>query len=203
MLSRSGRLISHRKDEVYRIRDDQVSQETDFVVPTKASIKDHLNLAHRQDDAHIMNLRDTVTDFFERVTGHHLQKQQRVVEFDGPSQEYMIPRAPWVSLDDITKYDEGETTSLDTSDYYVEQGPPAYVNEKTGVAITAVTSLEITYTVGYASEDDVPSGIKHVLRIMIGDLYEYRTSAPISGQSLQEVPFDWEQIVAPYRVITL
>lgn len=203
MISRNGRLISNRSEEIFRVRDELVQQNADFEIPTLGALKAQLNVTHDEDTLQLDRLRTTAVDFFERISGHHLRSQKREVEFDGPSSAYQIPRTPWQKLNGITKYDEGDSTTLDTSDYYVEEGPPAYVKEKTGTSVTDVTSIQIQYTVGYNSLDDVPGSIQQALRIMVTDLYEYRASAPITGQTLQEVPFDWEDLIAPYQVVTI
>jgi len=203
MLSHTDRTISSRTRKVYRIRDERLSKEENFQTPDLNSIKDHLNLEHSEDTTHLANLRKTATRYFERVTGKMIAPQTREVVFSDVSTEYEIPRAPWIELQEIVKIDEGSETTLDTSDYYVEDGVPVYVKEKTGTSVTNVSGIKIRYRVGYQDESSVPGDVKHVLRIMVGDMYEYRTSTPITGQSLESIPFDWHRLIAPHQIITL
>jgi hypothetical protein len=99
--------------------------------------------------------------------------------------------------------DEGTDESVDTADFFVSPGPPVTVELKSDKSIPSGDRTRIKYEIGYADEENIPPGIEQALKVMITDVYENRTSVPISAQTLEAVPFDWEALTRPYTVMTL
>jgi uncharacterized phiE125 gp8 family phage protein len=192
-----------RRTEVIRERDVEKSLITEHQFPSLEDIKDQLSIGHSQDDTHLSSLRDAIVDYFQRVTGHHIHEAEREVTFDGVKRKYRIPRTPWDTLVSVTVSDEGTDESVDTADFFVSPGPPVTVELKSDKSIPSGDRTRIKYEIGYADEESIPPGIEQALKVMITDVYENRTSVPISAQTLEAVPFDWEALTRPYTVMTL
>ena len=205
MLNRrkDGGTIGHHRDPVYRLSDELVERLETFTAPSLKTTKKHLNIGHDQDDSHIQNLTVAAVEYFERVTGHYIQKQQREVTFSRRSRTAEVVSTPWQSLDSAVVLDKGEERDVDVSDLIVDPGPPVIVRVKDNTTLPVGERMRFTYTVGYDEQENVPEGIRQAIRLMVADLYEYRTSAPITGQTLEDTPFDFDALVAPYKVISI
>lgn len=192
-----------RRREVIRERDVEVDRLTEHSFPTLSSLKDQLNISHSEDDSHLKALRSAVVDYFQRVTGHHIHEAKREVTFDGVKRKYRIPRTPWGTLVSATVSDEASDESVDTADFFVSPGPPVTVEVKSDQSMPVGDRTRLEYKVGYSNTDNIPEGVEQSLKVMVTDVYENRSSVPISGQTLEAVPFDWEALTRPYTVMTL
>ena len=180
-------------------RDDLIEEKASWSLPTVGEVKRKLNLAHGEDDKQIDRIITAVMDYFQKATDHMLRKQEREAEYDAVAGWYRLPKGPFVSFDSVVSVREGEETEQDLDNYYTKGGEPRIIKAK-DVALSDGNRTRITYTVGYEEKTDVPHGIREGLSKMAVDLYEHRTSAPITGQTLSEAPFNFDRLVAPYTM---
>jgi uncharacterized phiE125 gp8 family phage protein len=197
-----GGTVGYQQQEALRINDEQVEQLVDFDAPQYERIKSQLNLSHDEDDIQILRLRQTAVDYFERVTSHYIKKQKRRVTFDAVTRQFEIPAVPWQSLEGVTVVNQGDKKQVGVDGFFVEKSPLSVVTAKTGTQLPQGDALRVTYTAGYDSKDDVPGAVAQSITMMVADLYEHRTSAPIVGQTLEDAPFDWSRLLSPHRVVT-
>lgn len=70
---------------------------------------------------------------------------------------------------------------------------------ETGDVINAVT---IEFVAGYGDQaEDIPSPLKHAMKLIIGELYVRREEA-VMGAAITTVPLSVSNLISPYRIIT-
>jgi uncharacterized phiE125 gp8 family phage protein len=213
MIGRNGRhqfqnrgTVGNYAARIYRIADKRLGFEVNesvFHGHFSEKAKSQLNLAHDQDDNYLNGLARSAILYFERVTSHYLRKQQRKTTFDGIKRQVEVPAVPWQSLDAVEFNDEGDIEQLSTDKFFVEEGTLNVVTAKSAATLPNADTMKVQYTVGYDEPEDVPDGPAHAIKMIIADLYEHRTSTPITGQTLEEAPFNADRLIAPFKVHTL
>lgn len=202
----NGGTVGNYPAKIYRIADDRLSIEAEehtFYSHFLDASKQQLNLSHGQDDSYIVGVVQSAISYFERVTSHYLRKQQRTTTFNGISRQVQVPAVPWVSLDKVEVNDEGTLKEVPTTQFFVEQGTLNVVTSKTDTDLPHGDTMKVTYTAGYNGPADIPHGPVHAIKMIVADLYEHRTSTPITGQTLEDAPFDADRLVAPFKVHTV
>jgi len=213
MIGRNGRhqlqnrgTVGNYAARIYRIADKRLGfkgGESIFYGHFSQKAKSQLNLTHSQDDVYLEGLARSAISYFERVTSHYLRKQQRKTTFDGIKRQVEVPAVPWQSLDAVAFNDEGNIEQLPTDEFFVEEGTLNVVTAKSAATLPNADTMKVTYTAGYADPNSVPDGPAHAIKMIIADLYEHRTSTPITGQTLEEAPFNADRLIAPFKVHTL
>lgn len=201
--NRHGYLTTERR-EVRLISDSLVSVDTDIDPVTTAEVKEYLVIEHSDDDTLLDLLRTTAVSEFERMTSHYLDEQTRAATFNGAAPEYRIPAIPFGSLTKVESLDEGSATDEGASNFYVSGARPARVRIKRGTSFEhPLQEVKITYVCGYATTGDVPEQVKMILKKMIADLYEFRTSVHQEGNIPRELPMKWEDLISTVSLIHL
>lgn len=115
------------------------------------------------------------------------------------------PRPPLQSVTSITYLDSGGvSTTWDSSNYIVDTSvEPGRISLAYNAFYPTyrIQSFPITivYVAGYGAATAVPEGIKHAMRLLIGNWYENRESS-ISGTIIGEVPLAFERLLSNYRL---
>lgn len=194
-------MLTPRTDTPRLLSDEQTSLTTSISLLTTADLKDYLEITHSEDDTQIDAHLATARDYFDRISGHRLDRQERQALFDRASRIYELPSKPFVSLDAVESLDEGTATSEGTSNFYVYGTDAPEVKVKRAFAWSApLDAVRFTYTAGYTSASDVPAGVAEVLKKMVSDLYEFRTSVHQEGNVPRELVMTWKELLTPYSV---
>lgn len=163
--------------------------------------KDHLNVRHSDDDALIQSQINAVEDLFERVTGHCLDDQSRRAQFDRVNHRVRLPKTPVQEIEAIEVMYQGSVKkSLTLSNFFLYSADPYEVRSTSTVSWPHPNdAYRIEYRAGYTDDENVPDGIREVLRKMVADLYTYRTTIDVGKTgTADELPADWRTIITPY-----
>ncbi len=119
--------------------------------------------------------------------------------------EIVVPLPPLQSVDQIVYIDDdGNEQTLDSSGYAVYGTDPATIKPAHGTSFpsTRLTHLEavsITFTAGYGdSMADVPQPIRQAIAMDVGHLDQHRETVLV-GQTVNEIPMGYMDLIAPYR----
>ena len=100
----------------------------------------------------------------------------------------------------------GDTQTLDTAYYRVlTDSDPGFVQRAPSVSWPTVeygnaAPVTVRYTAGYGdTADDVPEGVRHAIKLLVGHYYWHRES--VGESSLNRVPDTIENLIAQYRII--
>jgi len=175
---------------------------------TLSEAKLHSRVTATDDDTLITDLIVAARESVEDYTGRSIMPQTWVLygeKLEGDDIE--LPHPPLASITSITYLDANGTrqtladTEYDirTSTNQVELGWGKFwpiVREQH-------ESVQITYVTGYS--DVVPQPLKQAILLMIGHWYENRESVVIANanNSVIDLPFGVESLLAFYRVRTL
>jgi len=118
--------------------------------------------------------------------------------------------SPVISVTSVKYYDTNDTQqTLSTSNYQVDLlSDTATIYEGISAGFPAISNnvinpIEIIYVCGYGSASDVPTPIKHAIKILLTHLYENRetVNVPIGGFVTQvPMPQSVKEILSFYRV---
>lgn len=174
-------------------------------VLSTADAKDYLNVTHTDDDALIGAMINTAKDFFTRSTGHRLDDEIRTAVYDKTADVFDLPAFPVRSISAVRTLDEDSSESMTASDFYLRGNAPVRVHMlDTKTWNTPADGVEIDYVCGYDSVGDVPDGIAEVLKKMVSDLYEFRSSVTVNaGEVPRKLPMEWSMLVSPYRLFKI
>lgn len=184
------------------VANDLDSIQTDIKVLQPAEVRDSLNIFQDQDGDLIQRYINAAQDHFERVTGRYLSLQDRTVIFPNQGKgAWRLPTVPFQGLQSATKRNQGTTSSLDTSIFYViaSEEPPVVRLTDTGSITGPLTHLEFTVRCGFNAADDVPDGIKEAIAKMVTDMYEFRISSGDQDMSPENIPLTWEDLLSTYN----
>jgi len=175
-------------------------------------IKDHIHMIRGQtaEDDFLSGLRSAAEEFIENYTNRKVTRQTWKVYFDefpgGDGIE--IPYPPLVTIPSsglvYTNSSGGNTKFSSTkwsADTVSEPGRLVLKYGESWPAPTLATNnpISIEFQCGY-SATTIKQSIKNAMLLMIGQWYEGRENAVISGQSFQEMPIAAKALLAPYRI---
>lgn len=201
---RNAKRLTHLPSRVHLTSDERVSVDTDITPVSTDDLKAYLVIEHSDDDALLEALLDTAVAEFEARTNHYLDEQTRAATYDGVTDSFRIPAKPFGSLAKVESLDEGAATDEGASNFYVAGTEPAEVRIKRGTSFEhPLQEIKITYTCGYSSASAVPAQVVMILKKMVADLYEFRTSVHQDGQIPRELPMQWKEMLSPVSLIWL
>lgn len=184
------------------LSDVQESVQTDIQVPEMSDLEGYLSLASGTDTDLLAALRNSAKEQFSSITGHYVDQQTRRIAFDTYAERYRIPSKPVSSLDAVETVDEGSVTSETVGDWWLEDSTsPNEIRAKDAASLTnPYDAVRFDYTAGYASKSDVPQRVITVLKKMVLDMYEWRSSGEALEETLEEVPAQWTQMAQGLKV---
>jgi len=180
---------------------------------TTAEAKTHLRVDFSDEDDYIDTLITTARKYCESYTNKVFITQTWRQNLDIFPNVFKLKVNPVISLTSIKYYDTNEVqqTITDSSDNYqldnlsdVAKIHEGLVNSFPAVGST-INPIEIISVCGYGAADDVPSDIKHAIKLMVSHLYENRemVNVVVGGLAMQiEMPNVVKNLLAPYRVLT-
>lgn len=173
-----------------------------------AEVKDHLRIdeGNHDHDERITAAIAEVRDYVEAVLGRALITQTARLTMTRWKPKIKVPLAPLQSVTSITYLDTtGAEQTLASSNYRVitayEPGiiEPAYGTVWPNVQ-DVIGAISITFVCGYGgAADTVPAGIRHAMKLMLGDALELRENTLV-GAAAMEIPTSAKSLLAPYRM---
>ncbi|MCW8886762.1 MAG: head-tail connector protein [Motiliproteus sp.] len=166
--------------------------------------KDHIRPdSDSGDDVLISGLIKSARQQVEEHIGRPLMSQSWTLYADGFSD---LELKPWTTGIDVIRY-------MDTDNAQQTLAASVYELRKMGLTrsvglqysqdwpsvLPHPGSVEVDFTAGYASAEDVPQPIKQAMLLMVGHLYEFREAA-IAGVQISQVPMAYEALLAPYKI---
>ena len=159
-------------------------------------VKQHLAIAHSDEDTYLSVLIDVATDSIDGPNGVGLAliTQSWRMSIDHLSRSIELPLGPVQSVDSISF----EGTTLDPSSYTVDLDlSPARVYVGIPLCGSKPGCVNVNFTAGYGdSGDDVPADLKHAIRLLVGHLYNNREAT--SEATINEVPLAFASILSRY-----
>ena len=172
----------------------------------------HLNLSGSDyDEDQLSAFIKAARQQVESDTGRALIRQTVDVYYDGfpCSSDLYLPKPPLVSVTSVTTYDEDNVSAvMSSSDYLVDTAsvPARLALNSTAswpTSLRRVNAVIVRAVCGYgAGATDVPEPLREAMRLLIGAMHEHREQVIVSqfaGQFL-EIPFGYQQLIAPYRL---
>lgn len=160
--------------------------------------KDHLRIGPFQpdEDDYIQSLIVAARVMAEGRTNRALVQRQFIESFPAWCSRMALPKPPLVSVDSVSYYDtDGASTDLGSASYDVYDTTPTTVALAYGAPAPALRwrpdAVRITYTAGYA-EGEVPAAILQWMLLVIGTLYENRSTVN-AGTQTYSLPEDFMQ----------
>jgi uncharacterized phiE125 gp8 family phage protein len=178
---------------------DKLIETTTTEILTLKSAKDHLNVAHDEDDTIISAFMAEAVETFERTTGTILRNQTREATFSQfPYRDdwLLLPSRPLISVTTVSYYaTDGTLTVLSgcqvvTSAFQGKIKPPV---GETWPAYQCSRSepVIVRYVAGYATAGTIPKDILGALRLIVADRYENRgdeikrtTAYPVAAERI-------------------
>ncbi len=176
---------------------------TEFPV-TLAEIEAHLKVT--DDDSYLNSLIAVATGQIERYLRRSIMQQEWTLYLDRWEYTILLPYPTLQSVESVSYYgQDGALTLLDESDFYwvVTSDEPGRIVQKYDTTYPELQdgrpdAIEIEYTAGWASADDVPSQIKHAIKLYCTDLHEHRGEIQV-GQ-VTKIPNHILNLIHDFRI---
>lgn len=136
--------------------------------------REQLNIIGSDDDAMITRAIGAATRKFERHTRRALLEQSYRLEIENNNGPIEIPRPPLVSIDSIKSKQQltDSWTTVAADDYTLQSSrEPAQITWDSG---TTPPYVQIDFTCGYATSDDVPEDYRMSILQLVAFMYENR-----------------------------
>ena len=191
----------------------QITVEPETEPITTAEAKSHLRVDFSDEDTYIDTLIATARKHCEKYTNRVFITQTWRQNLDCFTPVIKLKVNPVASLTSLKYYDtnESQQTLTDLSANFQKDflSDTATIHEGLTNAFPSIGStinpIEIITVCGYGAASDVPSDIKHAIKLMVSHLYENRegVNVVVGGLAMQiEMPNVVKNLLAPYRILT-
>lgn len=176
----------------------------DSLVISVQELKDYLRVDSNVDDAMLEAFINAATSQIEARLNRPLRMQRWIYKLDYSDLNLgliYINKAPVNAVQSIEYYDGSNTQqTLNVSNYFVSlSSNPCKIKVVSLPTIyNRLEAVQISFTAGYQSVNDIPKDIKQALKFMCGHWYENRQDA-ITGTMTNEIPMSSQFLLEPYR----
>ncbi|MEM7522567.1 MAG: head-tail connector protein [Pseudomonadota bacterium] len=187
-----------------------VTEPPDDPPVTLAQAKTHLRVDFADDDAFITDAILAATDDIETYTGRYLIRRSVRARFPSlPADNCIqIRRAPYVAITDLGLWDGAGYASAETGAYLLEEVdfPHVFFPTRPAFKDDVLYPIQIDFTVGYRTEEDVPAILKQCVLEHVAAAYNERgdcQQAP-SGRAANarpQMPPSVRQKLGRYRIL--
>lgn len=171
--------------------------------------KEHLNVTSDSDDTYILSLISVARRSVEVMTQRSLVTKTLKLSLDsfGDSRELQLPMSNIQTVTSVKYYDEaGTLQTFSANSYWVDtSSSPGRICLRFGESwpipqSDRPNSVIIEYDAGYGDKAQVPSELKHAIKLLIGHWYANREDVASVPYPHAQVPKAAEFLVMPYRV---
>lgn len=168
-----------------------------------AEAKAFMRLDGDDEDALLTELIGTARHYLETVTNLSLVSQTwRLYRDDWPSSGLIsIAHGPVRSVDRVTSYDgNGNAISVDISRGRLDGDarPARYYLPLMARATAALNGVEIEFTAGHGTAEDVPPTAKQAILRHVAHMFVFR-GAVAAGDQPAGVPDGYDRLIAPLK----
>ncbi len=168
---------------------------------TLAEVKAHLRLDAADEDALLTSLQKTAREHLERMSGLALMRQTlRLYLDEWPEGPVRIGRGPVHAVEAVRIYDEaGVARALPLTGHVLDGAslPARLWLAQRQKSARAVNGIEIDFTAGFASANEVPGDLKRAMLTHIALMFSFRGAVSPENQPAG-VPDGYERLLAPY-----
>lgn len=184
---------------------DRTVAPTDLVLSVDLA-KLSARVSHTSEDQSFETWIKAATEWVEAYTGRAIRTQTHRYVLSGWAWEFWLPMAaPLGAISHVKYYDTSNVLQTWASSNYraVTAHEPAMVEIDTNASPPSLydrsDAVVVTYTAGWATEDDVPSALVQAVQLIVTHWYENRESVLV-GSISKEIEFGVVALCAPYRV---
>lgn len=176
---------------------------------TLALAKTHMRVTISADDSYITEIIKVARQILEDAVSRSLVNQTWVWRLDRwpRTSTFLIPLAPLSSVTSVKYTDrDGDQSTLDSDNYIVDTtSEPGRIRKKVGViwpipspGLREISAVEVAFVAGFgAAAANVPETYKHVLKMILGHLYENREETIPKVVSVEELPSGVQRLITP------
>ncbi|WP_417417468.1 head-tail connector protein [Hoeflea sp.] len=174
---------------------------------TLAELKAHLRIDATDEDGLLEGLIRVARTHLEAVTGVALMSQGFRLALDDWPQDAVIQlmRTPVQTVDAILLYDaDGVARNLELSGLLLDgiAHPARLVVTQRPRPSQPINGIEIEFTAGFNSINEVPPELKRAILIHAAHLYEFRGAVSADMQPAS-IPAGYDRLIAPWQRRTL
>jgi len=175
---------------------------------TLADVKAQLNIKDTTQDAVITRRIKEAREYIEEYLQRSLMLASWRVILDEFPPEIELPYAPVSAIISVKYVDtSGVQHTMSNTEYVLDNySEPAWLVPYYGTSwpatLDAYNVVEVVYSAGYASADEVPQPIKEAIMLLVGHWMNFQGNIE-SGSVITRVPLAVEQLVFPWKVIKL
>ena len=171
---------------------------------TLEEVKSHLRIINDEEDDYIKSLITTARQDCEKFQNRAYYTQKWKLALDKLQNGIItIPRPPCQSIDRIVLVNN-EGTEHEVTDYetdLISEPARLKIEDYPSVNLQEMSGLQIEYTAGYETVDDIPDNVKHAIKLLIGEWYAMRENAIATGAVPQEIPDGVKRLLSKDRVM--
>lgn len=177
------------------------AQPTGTDIISLADMKEFLRVDYTDEDATITALIDSAVQYVQNYTGLHFKLTTFVMNID--YFHYVEIPSKIISVTGVTYYDTtDQVQTLDTSKYYTDTShEPARVS-----FVTPPDTFDDRYNAvtisGTLGENTPAPPLVHAMKMLCAHYYENRRAVVVGAMS-SKIPLGIENILNPYRIISL
>lgn len=175
---------------------------------TVAEAKQHLQMSpsYTGEDSYLSALIAAATNYIETRCNIAVMSQTLELAFDNwPCYKtgIRLPKPPLVSVTSVKYLDPSNVQQTWSSSRYVVSVDrrPGTIRPGYGYIWPIIRpepdAVRVRYVAGYSSADAVPAGIKHAIRLLIGNAYQQRTSE-VTGATTASVAHALDSLLLQY-----
>ena len=175
---------------------------------TLAEAKAHLRLETNLDDAYVNALIVAARQYVEKISWRAFVTQTWMLTLDGfPGDVIELPRGSLISVATVQYLDPNNVSQVVPNTVYEldKLSIPGHILLKEGQSwpdtLLRWNAVNITYDVGYGpTPADVPEPVKHVVKLLVSQMYEHRTPE-VTGTIVSQVKFAVDALLYNYRLM--
>jgi len=172
---------------------------------TLAEAKSHLRVVQDNEDALIESLIVAAREWCEDFQNKSYLTQTWKLTFDELQFGTIeIPKPPLQSIDNIVLV-ETDGTENSVTDYEVDDNSTPgrlLINSYPDVEMQKMSGLQITFTAGHQTADDVPEKVKSAIKLLVGHWYKNR-EAVIKGSVPRPLKMAVKSLLSQDRVVPI
>lgn len=166
--------------------------------------KKHLRVVQDNENTLITSLITAAREYCEDFQNRAYITQTRQISFDARRYKIIdIPRPPFQSIDNFVIIDTDDVEH-DVTEYTLDDNSePArlIVNNFPSVDLKSIGGVQIQYTCGHETADEVSEKVKAAMKLLTGHWYTHREAVETQGSIPKPLELAVESLLSQNRVI--